>query len=89
MLHPKYTSEEIAQRGQAIYDQQIRAQVETAHRGEFLVLNVETGEYEIDHNELTALQRAKTKNPDGAFYILRIGATAAYRLGMKQGPKQP
>lgn len=88
MLHPKYTSEEIAQRGQAIYDQRIRAHVETAHQGEFLVLNIETGEYEMDRNELAALQRAKAKNPDGAFYILRIGATAAYRLGKKQGAKQ-
>jgi len=88
MLHPKYSSEEIAQRGQAIYDQQIRAHVETAHRGKFLVLSVETGEYEIDRDELAALQRAKAKNPDGAFYILRIGATAAYRLGRRQGTKQ-
>jgi len=85
MFHPKYTSEEIAQRGQAIYDQQIRAHVEAAHRGKFLVLNIETGEYEIDRDELAALQRAKAKNPDGALYILRIGATAAYRLGRKQG----
>lgn len=88
MLHPKYTSEEIAQLGQAIYDRQIRSNVETAHRGEFLVLNVETEGYEMDRNELAALQRAKAKNPDGVFYILRIGATAAYRLGRKQGAKQ-
>ena len=88
MLHPKYTSEEIAQRGQAIYDQRIRAHVETAHRGKLLVLNIETGEYEIDRDELTALQRAKAKNPDGAFYILRIGAIATYRLGRKQRAKQ-
>jgi len=87
MFHPNYTSEEIAQRGQVIYDQQVRAQVETAHQGEFLVLNIETGEYEIDRNELAALQRAKAKNPDGVFYLLRVGATAAYRLGKKQSAK--
>jgi hypothetical protein len=87
MLHPKYTSEEIAQRGQAIYDQQIRAHVETTHRGKFLVLNIDTEEYEVDRDELAALQRARAKNPDGAFYILRIGATATYRLGRKQRAK--
>lgn len=88
MAHPSYTSDEIARRGQALYDQQIRAQVEADHPGEFLVLNIETGEYEIDANELAALQRAKTQNPAAAFYILRIGSPVAYRLGRQTGVKR-
>jgi hypothetical protein len=79
--HPRYTSEEIVQRGQALYDQQIRAQVEASHKGEFLVLDVETGEYEIDISEVAALKRAKAKNPEDALYILRVGLPTAYRVG--------
>jgi hypothetical protein len=81
MSHPRYSSDEIARRGQALYDQDIRVQVEAAHRGKFLVLDIETGEYELDESELAALQRAKAKNPGAALYILRIGYSAAYRLG--------
>lgn len=83
MTHPRYTSEEIAQRGQALYDQQIRAQVETGHQGEFLVVDIETGAYEIDVDELEALQRARAKHPDAALYLLRVGYATAYRLGGK------
>jgi hypothetical protein len=79
--HPHYTSEEIVQRGQALYDQQIRAKVEASHKGEFLILDVDTGEYEIDSNEVAAVKRAKAKNPGAALYILRVGYPTAYRVG--------
>ena len=89
MPHPRYNSDEIAQRGQVLYDQQIRAQVETRHKGKFLVLDIETGNYEIDINELAALRRAKAKNPDAALYLLRVGSSTAYRLGKQSTVTQP
>jgi hypothetical protein len=88
MAHPSYTSDEIARRGQALYEEQIRAQVEAHHEGEFLVLNIETGEYEMDANELAAWQRAQAKHPDAAFYILRVGSPTAYRLGRRLGARR-
>lgn len=81
MSHPRYTSEEIERRGQALYDQQIRTKVESAHKGKFLVLDIDTGDYELDVDELAALKRAKAKHPDAALYILRVGYPTAYRLG--------
>ncbi len=81
MPHPRYRSAEIVERGQALYDQQIRESVEASHKGRFLVLNIETGEYEIDDHELAALKRAKAKNPDAALYMLRMGYSSAYRIG--------
>lgn len=81
MPHPRFASAEIVQRGQALYDERIRAQVEASHRGKFLALDIETGEYEIDVDELAALQRAKAKHPDAALYLLRIGFPTAYRVG--------
>jgi len=80
MPHPRYASAEIVQRGQVLYDQQIRAHVEASHPGKFLVLDIETGDYEIDADDVAALQRAKAKHPDAAFYILRVGAPTAYRV---------
>lgn len=81
MPHVRYASHEIVRRGQALYDQQIRAKVEESRKGEFLVLDIETGAYEIDASEVAALQRAKVKRPDAALYILRIGYPTAYRVG--------
>ena len=78
------TTQSLAQRGQQLYDQHIRAQVEEAHRGDFLVLHVDSGDYEIAEDELTAFRRAKAKHPGAQFYFLRIGHTAVYRLGFRR-----
>ncbi len=81
MSHPRYTSEEIVARGEAWYNRQIRAEIETGNEGKILVLDVETGAYEVDEDEMAAVRRAKAKNPDAVLYLLRIGHATAYRLG--------
>ena len=48
MPYPRYTPEEVAQRGEAIYERQIRARVEPEHMGQFVVIDIETGDYELD-----------------------------------------
>jgi hypothetical protein len=45
------TGEEIARRGKKLYERTIRAQVEPEHKGKLLVLNLETGEYEMDADD--------------------------------------
>lgn len=81
MPHPRFSSAEIVHAGQALYDECIRVKVEASHQGKFLAVDIETGEYEIDVDELAALKRAKAKHPDAALYLLRIGSSTAYRLG--------
>ena len=81
MPHPRYSSEEIAQRGQRLYEQKIRSQLDESETGKFLVLDIETGQYEIDRDEIAALKRAKEKNPKAALYLLRVGSETAYKLG--------
>jgi hypothetical protein len=83
MPHTRYSSDEIAERGQALYDREIRHQLDVSARGKFLALDIETGEFEIDADERAALKRAQAKRPDAALYLLRIGHPTAYRLGRK------
>jgi hypothetical protein len=81
MAHPRYSSQEIVRRGEELYAKQIRDRIEANHKGQFLVLDIETGDYEVDNDELAALDRAKAKHPDAALYILRVGFPAAVKLG--------
>ena len=73
---------EIVRRGKALYEQRIRAEVEEGNRGKVLVINVETGEYEMDADHLTASTRA-AKFPGAPRYAMRIGAPALGRLGLR------
>ncbi len=78
---------EIVQRGKALYEQQIRAQVEADNLGKVLVINVNTGEYEIDSDHLTASDRAAAKYPGAPLYAMRIGALALGRIGSRSPVK--
>lgn len=77
----KYSREEVATRGESIYEREIRHIVENQCKGQFLVLDIETGEYEINQDDLIATKRAMAKRPAAVLYGLRIGYPAAYRVG--------
>ena len=76
-----YTPEEVGRRGEEIYHQQIRPRVEAGNRGKFLVLDIKTGDYEIDAEDVVATQRLLARKPHAVLYGLRIGHPTAYRLG--------
>ena len=81
--------EELARRGQEYYDRFLRANIEPQHRGEFLVLEVESGEYEMDADEAAALNRAMERHPDRVFYVLRVGSRTAHRIGARFARREP
>ena len=81
MPYTNYTSKEVASRGEAIYRQQIRNKVEPKHKGKFLVIDIETGEYEMSSDDLIATKRLLAKHPDAVIYGLQIGFPTAYRIG--------
>jgi len=85
MAQPRYTSEEVAARGREIYEQQIRAKVEPEHVGKFLVVDVETGDYELDEDDVAAMKRAAAKHPADVLYGLRIGYRTMGRIGKRWG----
>ena len=76
-----YTDEEIERRGEAIYAERIRSLVEEAHRGEYVVINIESGEWEMGDDVLKLSRALHAKHPEGALYTLRVGHDYVVRLG--------
>jgi hypothetical protein len=56
MSDPRLCSDEIAERGEAIYDRDIRDSLDASDQGKFLVLDVDSGDYELDVDEIAAAQ---------------------------------
>jgi len=82
MSHPTLTAEEIARRGEEIYERDLRARLATEeNRGKFLIIDIATGSYEIDREDLAATERLLARHPHAMTYGLRIGYAAAYELG--------
>ena len=73
-----YQPGEIAARGETIYRDQIRPLIETVRKGSFVVIDVETGDYEIDAGDAAATRRLLDRLPDAVTYGVRVGHRAAY-----------
>ena len=78
-----YTTEEVVREGREIYEREVRAQVEASHDGEFVVVDVTTGAWEVDEDDVAASERLLAKNSDAVLYFARVGRRAAYRLGAR------
>ena len=79
--YAKYSPKEVELRGEEIYARQIRQAVEDGNKGKFVVIDVETGQYEVDADDLQATKRALANRPDAVLYGVRIGYPTAYTLG--------
>lgn len=55
--YPGNTTEEVAQQGREIYERELRHEVDPEYSGRFLVLDVESGDYEIADEDLDASER--------------------------------
>jgi hypothetical protein len=89
MAHPRYSSEEIARRGKALYEQNIREKVEAGNKGKVLVVDIETGDYEVDEDHLAAAERALARRPDAPLFALRIGYPTLGRIGARFAAGKP
>ena len=82
MPHARISSHEIDRRGYEWYEQHIRKQVESQENiGKIVVIDVETGGYEVDSSARTATDRAFARHPDAALLALRIGYDAVESFG--------
>lgn len=82
MSYSDDSSDAIVTRGEEIY-QQYREKLESQYKGQFFVVDIETGNYEIADEDMIATERLLAKNPEAMTYGLRIGFGAAYRLGFR------
>lgn len=73
--------ESISELAKAIYEERIRAQVEATHFGEFLSLDVDSGDYEVDKKLLDATLRLRERRPNGRLFGMRVGYRAAVTMG--------
>jgi len=59
ICQPRYSKEEFAQRGDLIYQTQIRPQVEANNYGKIVAINIETGAFELANDTMTATRKLR------------------------------
>ncbi len=79
---PARPRKETRRLGEAIYERDIRAEVEADHRGEIVAIDVDSGSWAIAENARVAGQRLRAKRPDANdVWLVRIGYRALRSFG--------
>ena len=74
--------EEVGQLATQLYENSIRQKVESAENiGKMVIIDIETGDYEVDKNGLHAANRLNKRHPEARLFGLRIGYNVAASLG--------
>lgn len=69
--------EEVARRAKQLYESSIRQQVKVEENiGKMVIIDIETGDYEVDETGLKASRNLSNKRPNARFGI-RIGYNVA------------
>ncbi len=83
-VKPRYSKEEFARRGEAIYQKDILPKLTTKDVGKFLAIDIETGEYEISADEMRAGNKLRARIPEAQIWMVRIGYVSARSFGGRQ-----
>lgn len=81
-LHPSYSKKEFACRGDEIYERDVQPRLGAQDDGKFVAIDIETGAYEIDIDEIAASDRLLARNPEAQIWFRLIGSryTRRFRL---------
>ncbi len=80
-IQSRYTPDETVQMAEAIDQQRLSTQIEHLYKGQYIAIDVETGEYVIGDNYHVAAQTILARKPRASIGVLRIGYPTAGRIG--------
>jgi len=77
----KRTPDELAGLGRGIFDRQVRPTLRPDDDGKFVAIDVESGDYELDTDDYTAVMRLRSRRPASDVWLMRAGFPTTYRIG--------
>jgi hypothetical protein len=77
----RYSKEEFARRGDALVESQVRPHLTAADQDKFVAIDIESGEYELDKNEMKAVQRLRRRLADPQIWLVHASLGYLHRFG--------
>ena len=63
----KRTPEKLADLGRDLFDRRVRPALRPEDDGKFVAIDVDSGDYELDEDDYTAIMRLRSRQPAGRF----------------------
>src|SRR5260370_12042599 len=76
----RYSKEEFARRGDALVESKVRPHLTPSDEDKFVAIDIETGEYELDKNEMKAADRLRRRVPDPQIWLVHISLGYLHRF---------
>ena len=77
----RYDKVEFARRGDDAYARVVLPRLQPADDGRFVALDIESGEFEIADDALSACDLLRTRLPDAQVWLVRVGSRTVNRVG--------
>jgi hypothetical protein len=77
----KRSPDELARQGQDIFDRLVRPQLRGEDEGKFVAIDVDSGDFEINTDDYSAVTRLRGRRPTGDVWLIRVGSPTTYRMG--------
>ncbi|MEB3215407.1 MAG: hypothetical protein VKN72_03975 [Nostocales cyanobacterium 94392] len=84
---PQYSKEEFARLGDEIYQRDIYPQLQSGNAGKIVAIDVATGAWEIDDDEISACSRLEKRYPNAQIWIVKVGSRYVRRFGASHTQK--
>jgi hypothetical protein len=85
----RYDKQEFARRGDEVYEMQVRPRLTADAEGKFVAVDIETGAYEIDADELEACDRLSARVRDAQIWLVKVGSRHLHRFGGREARGTP
>jgi hypothetical protein len=80
-VQPRYSMEEFQRRGDLIYERDIEPHLRSEDHGKHVSIDIETGAYEIDADEMESVHRLRARVPDAQVWARRVGYRYVHHFG--------
>ena len=80
----RYSKEEIARRGDEIYENDVLPNLKPEDEEKFAAVDIESGTYEIDVDELAACDKLSARIPQPQIWLVRVGSRYLHRFGGRE-----
>jgi hypothetical protein len=75
-----HTLDELAALGKEIFDRLVRPNLRPEDDGKFVAIDVDTGNFDIDADDYTAVMRLRNRLPSADIWLMCAGSPTTYRI---------
>jgi hypothetical protein len=76
----RYSHEEIARRGDEIYERDIRLKLKKSDKGRFAAIDIETHDFALADDARSATHQVRARVSEAQVWLVRVGYSYVYRV---------